>query len=105
MCLCVMHQGAGEGSNFLQSSLDFVPLALCAVCYFTLCQFMGSSVVTLGCSAVLHICVQMLWISISGTLLPGKMTLSCSLVRMILLSALAAFEYPGCSDREHCKVT
>lgn len=35
MCLCVMHQGAGEGSNFLQSSSDFVPLALWAICCFT----------------------------------------------------------------------
>lgn len=75
MCLCVIHQGAGEGSNFLQSSLDFVPLALCAICYFTPCQSLGSFVVTLGCNAVLQICVQTLWISINGTLLPGKMTL------------------------------
>lgn len=35
MCLCLMHHGAGEGSNFLQSSSDFVPLALCAIRCFT----------------------------------------------------------------------
>lgn len=35
VCLCVMHQGTGEGSNFLQSSSDFVPLALWAICCFT----------------------------------------------------------------------
>lgn len=33
MCLYVMHEGAEEGSNFLQSSKDFVLLVLCAVCY------------------------------------------------------------------------
>lgn len=35
VCLCLMHHGAGEGSNFLQSSSDFVPLALCAIRCFT----------------------------------------------------------------------
>ncbi|KAL2301797.1 hypothetical protein Nmel_011193 [Mimus melanotis] len=89
MCLCVMHQGAEEGSNFLQSSLEFVPLALCcAIHYFIPCQSLGSFVVTFGCNAVLQICVQTLWISINGTLLPGKMTLTCSLVRVISVECI-----------------
>lgn len=91
MCLCVMHQGAEEGSNFLESSSDFVPLALCAVCYFTSCQSLSSFVIISGCNAVLQICVQMLWISIKGTLLPGKMTLSCSLVRVISIECIGCF--------------
>lgn len=105
LCVSVMHQSAGEGSNFLQSSSDFVPLALCALCYFTPCQSLGGFVVTLGCSAVLQICVQMLWISVNGTLLSGKMTLSCSLVRVISVECIGCFWVTRMFWQEHCEVT
>lgn len=105
MCLYIMHEGAEKSSNFPQSSKDFVFLVLCAICYFIPCQSLGSFVATLGCSAMLQICVQTLWISINGTLLPGKMTLRCSLIRVISVECIACFWVPRMFWQEHREVT
>lgn len=82
-----------------------VSSTLCAICYFTPCQSLGSFVVTLGCNAVLQICVQMLWLSINGTFLPLKRTLSCSLVRMISDKCIGCFWVPRMFCQEYREVT
>lgn len=67
---------------------------MCPLLFYITCQSLGSFVVTVPCDAVLKIYMQTLWISINGTLLPGKMTLSCSLDRVISVEHTGSFSVP-----------
>lgn len=95
LCLCAIYEGAGWVLNFFRfRRFGFCALVLCAICYFMPCQSLGSFVVTVPCDAVLQICMQTLWISINGMLSPGKMTLSCNLVRVVSVESTGCFWVP-----------